>query len=59
MDELQQAWSVIVKGFLSNLAELWTTFVRGVRHDWNISIFIFAMAAILLTGLFTMWKKKI
>jgi hypothetical protein len=59
VDGLQKAWSIIVKGFLSNLAELWETFVRGVRHDWNISVFIFAMAAVLLTGLFTMWKKKI
>lgn len=59
MDELQKAWSTIVKGFLSNLAELWAAFVRGVLHDWNISVFIFAMAVVLLTGLFTVWKKKI
>jgi hypothetical protein len=59
VDGLQKAWSIIVKGFLGNLAELWATFVRGVLHDWNISVFIFGMAAVLLTGLFTMWKKKI
>lgn len=59
MEELRQSWGVIVQDILSWLAGVWAWFARGVLQDWDVRIFIFAMAVILLSGLFSVWRKKI
>lgn len=59
MEGLQKAWGNMVQGFLASLGHLWERLARGVLQDWDVRVFVFAMALILLTGLFSVWKKKI
>ena len=58
MHEFRQWWGNLVQGFLSFMGNLWERLASGVFRDWDIRIFIFGMAVVLIVGLFGLWKRK-
>jgi hypothetical protein len=58
MDAIREWVTLALQHLAIWLGAAWHFLVDGVLHDWEMRYFIFAMGAILLAGLFGIWRRK-
>jgi hypothetical protein len=57
MDQIQAWWASVLQSLMHWLSAGWSSFVRGITGEWDITFFILLMASVLILGLVGIWRR--
>ena len=57
MEAIRQWWIRVLERLLATLGAAWDRLSFSLLESWDLTIFVFAVLAIVLIALFVIWRR--